>query len=258
MVVNPPHFLHRKNSYARLIPMTDPEKVATTPEGDASGHRQRLKERYDRVGLSGLASHEVLELLLTYVIPRRDVKVLARRLLNSFRDLPGVCCAQREHLLKIEGIGPEAARFLNLVKDLGAEAIRGKARDWGTSLACPRDIVGFLKAELANLPEELFMAIFVDHGNKVLAFETMSHGVEDQTAVYPRKVMKRALALHATGLAVAHNHPTGNLTPSPADREITRQLIAAAQTLEIRFLDHVIIGRDGAGYFSFRENGLLN
>ncbi|HNV69669.1 MAG TPA: DNA repair protein RadC [Candidatus Ozemobacteraceae bacterium] len=221
------------------------------------GHRARLKQRYDEVGLDGMAKHEAVELLLTYVIPQKDVKPLAKRLLERFHDLPELFAARRESLLEVEGIGEQAARFLHVIRDLGQQALKARAMHWGAALACPKDVVEYLRALMANLPEEEFVTIFVDHANRVIRYETLSRGVEDQTAVYPRKVMKRALALHATGIAVAHNHPTGNPQPSPADREITRHLAAAASTLELRLLDHIIIGRDQQAYFSFRENGLL-
>ncbi len=221
------------------------------------GHWERLRKRYDEVGLPGLADHEVVELMLTYVMRQGDLKPLAKQILTRFHDLPGVFSARREALCEVDGVGEQIARFLHLVRDVGQLALKSRAVNWGSTLACPKDVVEYLRALLANLPEEEFIAIFVDHANRIIRYETISQGVEDQTAVYPRKVMKRALALHATGIAVAHNHPTGNPQPSPADREVTRNLAAAAATLEIRLLDHIIIGRDQQSYFSFRENGLL-
>jgi DNA repair protein RadC len=106
-----------------------------------------------------------------------------------------------------------------------------------------------------QLPVEQFRVLFVDNANRILSNEILTTGVEDQTAVYPRQVMARCLALNATGILVAHNHPTGFVRPSQMDRDITRLLTAACETLAIRLLDHVIIGE---GYFSFRENGLLS
>jgi DNA repair protein RadC len=221
------------------------------------GHRSRLKERFDSSGLAGFAEHEILELLLFYVIPRRDTKVIAKGLLHEFKSLPGVLAANREHLEHLPGIGKEAARFLHLIRDSARWGLRQKAFGQAPVISSASDLLSYLSGAMANLPEERFWVVFVDQANVVIRDEELSVGVEDQTAVYPRLVMKRALALHATGIIVAHNHPTGRVLPSPADRQITDALAAAARSLDIRLIDHLILGREGAGYFSFRESGLL-
>ena len=119
------------------------------------------------------------------------------------------------------------------------------------------DLIRYLGTAMENLPEEQLRVIFVNNANRIIKDEVLSRGVEDQTAVFPRQIMKRAMTLHATGIIVVHNHPTGQLRPSNADLVITRSLIAAADALAIRMLDHVIVGSEEKGYFSFRENGLL-
>lgn len=221
------------------------------------GHRKRLKERFDVNGFEGFSNHEIIEMLLFFTIPQRDTKPLAKTLLQAFGSIPAIFAAKRETLLEIKGLGPESARFIHLIKSLGELALKTRLYESEVNLSSISDLVTYLKGSMANLHEEEFRVVYVNHANQVIKDETLSKGTEDQTAVYPRQVMKRALALHATGLFVAHNHPTGLLRPSQADRDITRNLQAAAATLEIRFLDHVIIGREGTGYFSFRENGLI-
>ncbi|MBF0502467.1 MAG: DNA repair protein RadC [Candidatus Riflebacteria bacterium] len=222
------------------------------------GHRLRLRERYDKSGFEAFADHEVLEFALTYIIPYSDVKPQAKALLKRFGDIPGVFAARRENLMEVPGIGPAAARFLHVLREIAQIALKKMTLGKNPVLKSAADLVAYLGAEMSNLQEEQFRVVFLDHSNTVIKDETLSHGIEEQTAVYPRKVMKRALALHATGIIVAHNHPTGLTKPSKADIEITRALAAASATLDIRFLDHLILGREGKGYFSFRENDLLS
>ncbi|OIP31782.1 hypothetical protein AUK22_00690 [bacterium CG2_30_54_10] len=221
-------------------------------------HRKRMKERFDQAGLGAFSDHEILEFLLFYSIPRVDTKPMAKALLDEFRDLPGVFSATREGLLSISGLGPEAARFIFLFRDLSGKILQKKALGSTPAISTASDLIAYLGATMSNLPIEQFRVVFVNNVNRIIKDESVSTGTEDQTAVYPRQVMKRALAVHATGILVAHNHPTGSLRPSPADLEITRALAAAAGALEIRLLDHLILGREGQGYFSFRENGLIS
>lgn len=216
-----------------------------------------MRQRFDRAGFAGFAEHEILEFLLTYAIPKVDVKPQAKALLARFKDLPGVFAARRNELQQVPGIGPYSARFLHALRDAAAHMLRQKAFGERKPVNNAAEVVEYLSAIMVNLPEERFHVVYFDQANVIISDETLSHGVEDQTAVYPRLVMKRALTHHATGFLVAHNHPSGHLTPSQADRDLTRALAAAADTLALRFLDHLILGREGKGYFSFRENGLL-
>jgi len=221
------------------------------------GHRERLRQRYDKAGYAGFAEHEILEFLLTYAIPKVDVKPQAKALLARFKDLPGVFAARRAELMRVPGIGPYSARFLHALRDAASHMLRQKSFGERKPVNSAAEVVPYLSSIMVNLPEERFHVVYFDQANVIIADETLSHGVEDQTAVYPRLVMKRTLAHHATGFLVAHNHPTGHLAPSQADRDITRALDQAAKTLDLRFLDHLILGREGKGYFSFREHGLL-
>ncbi|MBI3038140.1 DNA repair protein RadC [bacterium] len=220
-------------------------------------HRARLKERFDKVGVEGLLDYELLELLLFYAIPRKDTKEISKSLIDNFGSLQGVFAAKRESLKEVPNIGTEAARFLVLIRGLSERVLQIKAIRREATISTASDLVRYLSGAMANLSEEQFRVVYVDHANIVIRDEVISRGIEDQTMVYPKQIMKRALTFHATGILVVHNHPTGYLKPSQADKEITNILVAAAQTLEIRFLDHLILGREGKGYFSFREHGLI-
>jgi DNA repair protein RadC len=224
---------------------------------DNSGHRERLRARFDSTGLDGFADHEILEFVLFMVIPRQDTKPVAKRLLKEFGSLEAVFAASAETLVKVKGVGDKSARFLTLVREVSKLMAKRKAFGSMPVISSASALMEYLGTTMANLPEEQFRVIFFDNSNRIIKDEVLSHGIEDQTAVYPRKVVKRALLLNSTGIIVVHNHPTGQLTPSNADRNITRALVAAAESLDLRFLDHIIVGREGKGYFSFRENGLL-
>lgn len=157
-----------------------------------------------------------------------------------------------------EDIPETAARMLHLVRDVSHHVLKHRIFGKNATIRDAKTAKTYLGGIMANLPVEQFRVVFLDNANTVIAEEMLSTGIEDQTAVYPKLVMRRALALHATGIIVAHNHPSGHLAPSTADHEITKALAAAAGTLDIRFLDHLILGRESEGYFSFREHGYLS
>jgi DNA repair protein RadC len=218
------------------------------------GHRSRLRTRYRAVGDAGLADHELLELLLTYAIPRRDTKELAKRLLARFGSLAGVLEADAESLEQVEGIGPAAATLVSFVRPLSIHLVIGK-KPTQAVLKSPEAAAAFFQTKLKGLPEEEVHAAFVNAKNAVTATECLQRGTVDQSAVYVRKVMERALAHKASGFILAHNHPSGDPAPSAHDCELTQAIKAAAATVGVRFLDHLIIG--DATPFSFKANELL-
>lgn len=138
-----------------------------------------------------------------------------------------------------------------------ANAAASLAPKKGELIANPNDAVPYVQGKIRNLLVENVLVIYLDNGNKVIDFEVHSEGVEDQVPVYPRKIMRSALEKHATAILMAHNHPAGGLTPSTADHAITKAVENAAKALELRFLDHVIVGMGQEGYFSFREHGFI-
>jgi len=138
----------------------------------------------------------------------------------------------------------------------GAQAI-ARIQHLKPAICSASALIEYLKLQMLLEPIEQMRVVFVNNANKIIKDEVLWQGVEDQTAVYPRGVVRRALELYATGAIVVHNHPTGQLQPSNADKAITKALVAAFEALDLRLLDHVIIGAEGNGYFSFRENGML-
>lgn len=219
------------------------------------GHRKRLKERFDRAGIGALHDHEILELALTLAIPRRDVKLAAKALLARFGSLRGVFAASRAELAEAEGIGDAASFLLQFLHALHVRLLLDRSREAGPVLGTPRAVLDLLGAEMSGLRDEVFRVLFLDAKNHLLASEDLHRGTVNETAVYPRKLAERAIARNAVSVILAHNHPSGNPTPSPEDRLLTERLVAALDALEIRVHDHIVIGRNR--HFSFRESGLL-
>lgn len=220
----------------------------------AEGHRARLRARYRLSGEAALQDYELLELLLTFAIPRRDTKLLAKKLLERFGSLARVFEANPASLEEIDGVGPQAATLISLIRPLATRFLTG-APISKTILRPTGEAASYFQAKLKGLPEEEVHVAFVNAKNAVTATECLQRGTVDQSVVYVRKVIERAMAHKASGFILAHNHPSGDPTPSSQDREVTQALKAAAATVGIRFLDHLIIGEETS--FSFKASGLL-
>ncbi|NQU77725.1 DNA repair protein RadC [Candidatus Falkowbacteria bacterium] len=215
------------------------------------GHRQRIKTKYGKSGLNGWLDYEVLELVLSYAIPRKDTKSIARELLLRFKSINGVLDADNRDLQSINGISKHTALFLNLLKDVSV--LYMEERMFGRDLlSSPQVVYDYLKVSLKGLMDEGFMMLFLDNRNQLIAMETLKNGTVNQAIVFPRKIVERALYYNAVGVLVAHNHPSGSLEPSQEDQEVTKDIREALKTVDITLLDHIIIG--GNEFFSFKEN----
>jgi len=218
------------------------------------GHRARMREKIARAGPEALLDHEMLEMLLFLALPRRDTKPIARALLDRFGDFAATIAAPMAELQAVEGMGEAAAAALKLVQ--GAALRLSVTQAKRTDLLNSWDrLVAHLTAVMAREPIEQFRVLFLDSRNRLIADEAQSRGTVNHTPVYPREVVKRALELHATALILAHNHPSGDPTPSRADLEMTAEVKQAAAALGIVLHDHVIVGRGAC--LSFRQQGLL-
>jgi DNA repair protein RadC len=219
------------------------------------GHRERLRERFRRNGFDGLQDYEVLELMLTYALPRKDVKPLAKELMARFGGFKGVLDAPFEELGEVKGLGENAATFLIALKGTTARYLREKLQGQRTVVSSPDALLAYCRAAMGGLKDEQFRAVFLNSRNEVIDDEVLHEGTVNQSVVYPRKVMERALKHNATALIFVHNHPSGACRPSSDDRAITAELVRIARGLGIAVHDHLIICRDG--HFSFLEQGLL-
>jgi DNA repair protein RadC len=221
---------------------------------DSRGHRQRLKRKFLAAGIGAFLDHEILELLLTYAIPRQDVKPQARRLLAAFGSLRGVMDADTGELQKIPGIREHSALLIRLVKELSACYLLQKARG-KRQIACTSELLDFCRTALGGKKDEEFCVIFLDAQNQIIDCKTVQKGVANQAVVYPRQVLEEALGRKASALILAHNHPSGHVRPSDADIRLTRTIQETARMLDILVHDHIIVGEDR--FFSFREEGLM-
>jgi len=218
-----------------------------------TGHRQRLRERLFHAGPEALQDYELLEVLLFAAIPRRDIKPLAKQLLDEFKDLWSLINAKPERLTAF-GLS-EAA--VSLLLTTGAIALRAHKK---TIIERPllskwQAIVDYCRAAMGHEPKEQFRLLFLDRKNHLLAEEIHQQGTIDHTPVYPREVVQRALEVGAGAVVLVHNHPSGDVTPSKADIDMTRSIMDACRPLGIAVHDHIIISR--ANVASFRALGLL-
>ena len=215
------------------------------------GHRQRIKEKYEKSGIDGWLDYEVLELVLSYAIPRKDTKPIAKELLSRFKTINGVLDSDRKELQTIKEISEHAALFLKLLKDVAILYAENGIHNRDL-LSSPQVVYDYLKASLKGAVDEEFKMLFLDSRNQLIAVETFKIGTVNRSVVYPRKIVERALYNHAVGVIIAHNHPSGALQPSQDDRGVTMAIKEALKTVDITLLDHIIIGNND--YYSFRNN----
>lgn len=218
------------------------------------GHRKRLRERFLKGGGAALPDYEIIELLLFGIIPRGDVKPLAKKLLQDCNSLAGLFQADVEKLKSIPGIGDAAIAMIQATHEVACRLVREEASAQPI-LQSWQAVIEYCRARMSHLRVEQFRLLFLDQKNKIIADEIQQQGTINCTPVYPREVVKRTLELGATSLIMVHNHPSGDPTPSQADINITKKVIKAAQELEIHVLDHLIIGR--FGHTSLREKRLI-
>lgn len=220
------------------------------------GHRKRLRERFLKSGLAGFAEHETIELLLTLAIPRSDVKQPAKALLKRFGSLRGVLDAPLPELRSVDGIGDVAAVALHIIRESAARYLQ-EASEGAEVLLDPKRLSDFWRMRIGALKHEVFAVAYLDSGCRLLrdGVETLQEGTVDRAAVYPRRVVEAALRRQAAGLVLAHNHPNGNVQPSEHDKVLTRAIVLAAETINLRVVDHLIVSSEET--FSFRKAKLL-
>jgi len=218
------------------------------------GHKKRLRERFLSAGPEALADYELLELLLSLAIGRKDVKPLAKVLLKKFGSFAGVLDADIRQLLQIDGMGQSSAAAIKLVKESSVKYLRQQSIN-RSIISSPEALINYCKAAMTGLRDEEFRVIFLNSKNEIIDDEVLCRGTVDQTAVYPRKILERALHHNAASVIFVHNHPSGHPAPSNADKDLTRILKEAVGAVQIKVHDHMIIGRED--HFSFAEAGLL-
>jgi DNA repair protein RadC len=230
-----------------------PAGTESAANPDHKGHRERLRRRFIEAP-DALPDYEILELLLGIAIPRKDTKPLAKALIRRFGSFADVITADIDTLGQISGIGEITAASLKVVREAAIRLARAPVinapviSNWET-------LLDYCRTAMATLPTEQFRLLFLDRKNVLIADELQQTGTVDHTPLYPREVVKRALALHASAVILVHNHPSGDPKPSRADVEMTRTVKDALQAVGISVHDHVVVGRKG--HASFKAMGLL-
>ena len=230
-------------------------------EKDNQGHRERIKEKFLKNGIDGFAEYEILELLLTYCIPRKDTKPIAKDLLNKFKTLDNVFKADFDKLSVIDGLGNNSIAFLKLIGDLPSiiykdELKNKKLIDRETLKISNKDILlNYLRNKIGYEEIEKFYVIYLSSSNEVIEFEENSVGTLDRSSVYPREIYKKIINLNAKSVILAHNHPSDNITPSKSDIELTNEIAKGLKNFGALLIEHIIITKNS--YFSFLEEGLI-
>lgn len=217
-------------------------------------HRKRLRERFLAGGADAMPDYELLELVLFRAIPRRDVKPLARELLEKFNDFNGVLTAPAERLQEVNGVGDAVICELKIVAATAQRLARSRVLQRPVVSSWDA-LIDYCHTAMAHRETEQFRILFLDRKNTLIADEAQAKGTVDHVPVYPREVVKRALELNASALILVHNHPSGDPTPSQEDIAMTEQISAAAQALGVTVHDHLIIGKSRE--LSFRSEGYL-
>jgi len=218
------------------------------------GHRDRMRVRFLQEGADGLATHEILEMLLYGTIPRGDTNEIAHHLLDEFGSISNLIEADPYEIAKTAGVGVKSAVFLSLLHELVRRYEREKL-DQKPDLTSIGRSVDYCKALLAYRPRECFYAVCLDSRRKIIHTSKVSEGTVNDASVSPRMVVEKALRYKATGVLLCHNHPNGSVKPSLEDIDLTNQLKRMLNPLGIQVIDHIIIGENQ--YFSFFENDLL-
>ena len=216
---------------------------------------ERPRERLLKHGAAALSDAELLAIFLRVGVTGKSAVDLARELVARFGSLAKLFSATQNELCAINGMGPAKYVQLQAVLEMGRRAL-SEAMKLTDALNSPQAVRDYLRLTLANLPHEVFVAVFLTAQNRVITVEELFRGTLTQTSVYPREIVKRALAHNAAAVILAHNHPSGEASPSAADRALTKALAEALALIDVRVLDHFIVA-PGAS-MSFAEQGMLS
>lgn len=217
-------------------------------------HRKRLRTRFMEGGAQAMPDYELLELVLFRAIPRKDVKPLARRLLEHFGDFNGVISADVHQLSQLTGVGDAVVCELKVVEAAAHRLARSRIMQRQV-ISSWNQVIAYCHTTMAHRHIEQFRIFFLDRKNVLIADEEQAQGTVDHVPVYPREVVKRAIQLNASAIILIHNHPSGDPTPSTEDISMTQQIQKACDTLNITLHDHIIVGKSCE--LSFRSEGYL-
>ena len=219
------------------------------------GHRQRLRDKFLAQGIDAFTDAEIIELLLTFGTPRSDCKEAARALLAQFGSLPAVLDAAPVQLQQVKGVGPKNTFALHFIQGVARRYLHQRVvgKEYVRS---SREVADYLIHSMRGLQHEVLTVVFLDAAHAVIDAAVVAEGTVTVNTIYPRELVKAALARNASALVIAHNHPSGSLTPSRQDSELTRSLYLVCSFMHLDLLDHLIIGA-GDQVYSFADQGVM-
>lgn len=221
----------------------------------APGHRDRLRERFEKGGFTGFHDYEVLEFLLTFIFRQGDVKPLAKELIKTFGSFSKVLDASIVELENVKGMGKASALSLNAFRETMAYYFQNHVTVNKEQITKMSALVEMLRASIGHKENEILFTIFLNAKNEVLATKELGEGTISQAAAFPRKIVEEGLKLKATSIILAHNHPGGIAEPSEHDETITTEIQKALALVEISLQDHIILANNE--YYSFKRNNLI-
>jgi DNA repair protein RadC len=240
------------------LTLADPAILA---EGSAAGRREGIppkddmpRERLLKQGPSVLSNSELIAVILCTGLPGHNVFEMARTLVDRFGSMRAMLTAKERDFDGLPGIGPAKIAQLLAIIEMVRRALHEELEN-RSLLDSPKAVEDYLRLTIGGLPHEVFYCLYLDARHKLIRAEELTRGSLTQMAVYPREIVRRALMLNAAGLIVAHNHPSGAAKPSAADRQLTRMLRDALALIDVRLLDHVVVGAKDV--YSFARNGML-
>lgn len=222
---------------------------------DAQGHRKRLRERFLKSGLEGFHDYEIVELLFSLGTPRVDTKTQAKEAIRRFKSLRGVLEASVEELDEIAGVGQHSIFGIKFTQAVAREFLKEKSLEKPVCNSS-QEIFDYFYYSMRDLKKEIIKAVYLNSQNQIIEITDLSQGTVDSSYIYPREVMEGAIKYHAVSLVLVHNHPSGNPAPSAADTDLTRNMVYIGLMLQIKLLDHIIIGDNR--YYSFASEGMIS
>src|SRR3954466_2347360 len=221
---------------------------------DASGHRARLRKRLFEGGPDALHEHELVEYLLALAPPRRDTKMLAKRMIADFGGFAQLLTADADTIMRRCGVTENVAAAIKIAQASAIRLLKAGTTNQ-TMLGSWQALMDYLKVDMGHLPIERVRILYLNAKNALIRDHVLSEGSVGEAAVYGGEVIKGAVDTHATAMILVHNHPSGDPQPSRQDIQLTREIIDAARPLRIQVHDHVIVG--AGKHYSMREKGLI-
>ncbi len=230
--------------------------MTDTTEPDYLGHRTRLRSRFLSDEGKSMPDYELAELILTYALPRRDVKPLAKALIKRFGSLAGVLNASASQLQDVDGVKENTAVLFKVIRTAARRLFWAELASADKPVISNWDaMIDYCRSEMAHLDVEEFRIIFLDVKWQVVGEEIMQRGTINQVAIHPREVVKRAMERKASAVILVHNHPSGDVKPSRADVDMTKQIKIALESINITLLDHLIVSKNN--YASLKEMQII-